>query len=882
MTVDARTTLRTLDVSDRPYRYYSLNAAHSLGIGEIARLPYCLKVLLENRLRDVAMGRGDPADIAAFGEWLQAGCCEREIEFRPARVMMVDVSGVPLAGDLAAMRDAAVRLGGDPKKINPLIPVDFVIDHSVMADYAGSESAVQRNIALEFERNHERYAFIKWVASAFDNLRVVPPGTGICHQVNLERLGRVMWTVEDDTGSLAYPDSVLGMDSHTAMINSLGVVGWGVGGMEGGCAALGEAVSLLLPDVVGCRLSGRPRPGITSTDIVLSVTNVMRTRKLVGKFIEFFGPGVEALSLPDRATIANMTPEYGATMSFFPVDRETLAYLRLTGRDESHLALVEAYCRAQGLFRAADAPPPRFSETLEIDLGAIEPSVAGPKRPQERRSLAQVPTAFSAAHPAKESTTGRQRPSVAHGDVIIAAITSCTNTSNPSVMIGAGLLARNARRRGLRPPSWVKTSLSPGSRVVSGYLEASGLQEDLNAIGFQLTGYGCMTCMGNSGPIDAQLAERIEADDIAVAAVLSGNRNFEGRVHPNARANFLASPPLVVAYALAGTVTKDLSSEPLGTDPNGAPVYLREIWPDPEEIRVSIERYLTPDLFRNRYANFDVGTPEWQAIEGGTGVTFAWNEASHYIRRPPYFDDMRRELAPVTDIVGARVLGLFGDMLTTDHISPIGSIGRNSPAGLYLQSLGVQPQDFNNYGSRRLNHEVMMRGAFANARIRNELVPGVEGSATVHFPSGARMSVFDAAMRYRAERVPLVVVGGSEYGAGSSRDWAAKGPRLLGVRAIIAQSFERIHRSNLVGMGVLPLELPDGVTRHTLGIDGSETFDIRGLEGALTPRMQLTCVITLTDGKRTETRLTMRLDTRPEVEYYRHGGTYNYVLRSRL
>ena len=882
MTIDPRTTLRSLHVSGREYRYYSLDAARSLGLADAGRLPCCLKVLLENRLRDVADGRGDPADIAAFREWLNEGHCDREIEFRPARVMMVDVSGVPLAGDLAAMRDAAVRLGGDPRRINPLIPVDFVIDHSVMVDQASSSDALQNNIALEFARNHERYAFIKWVAIAFDNLRVIPPGTGICHQVNLEKLARVVWTFEDRSGSLAFPDSVLGMDSHTAMINSLGVAGWGVGGMEGGSAALGEAVSLLLPDVVGCRLSGKPRPGITSTDIVLSVTNVMRARKLVGKFIEFYGPGVDALSLPDRATIANMTPEYGATMSFFPVDRETLAYLRLTGRDEAQLALVEAYCRAQGLFRDADSPLPLFSETLEIDLAAIEPSVAGPKRPQERRSLAQVPAAFASAHPSSPIVENGKRNRIAQGDVIIAAITSCTNTSNPAVMIGAGLLARNARRRGLRPPPWVKTSLSPGSRVVSGYLEASGLQDDLNAIGFHLAGYGCMTCMGNSGPVDPELAEAIEANDIAVAAVLSGNRNFEGRVHPNARANFLASPPLVVAYALAGTVTKDLSTEPLGTDPSGVPVYLRDIWPDPEEIRSSISRHLTPDLFRARYADFSAGTSEWRAIEGGSGLTFAWDQASHYIRRPPYFDTMRRELDPISDIVGARVLGMFGDMLTTDHISPIGSIGRNSPAGTYLQSLGVQPQDFNNYGSRRLNHEVMMRGTFANARIRNELVPGVEGSATVHFPGKERMSVFDAAMRYRAERVPLVVVGGSEYGAGSSRDWAAKGARLLGVRAIIAQSFERIHRSNLVGMGVLPLELPEAVTRHTLGIKGDEIFAIRGLEGALTPRMQLRCTIARSDGTRTETDVTMRLDTRSEVEYYRHGGTFNFVLRSRL
>jgi aconitate hydratase len=876
-------TEKTLIVGHRTYRYFSLDAASSLGLGAVARLPYVLKVLLENRLRDVARGRGNPADVDAFGEWLKHGPSNREIEFRPARVMMVDSSGIPLAGDLAAMRDAAQRLGGDPRRINPLVPVDFIIDHSVMVDVAGVPDAARRNVELEFARNHERYAFTKWAASAFDNLRVIPPGTGICHQINLEYLARVVWVAQGGDGDLAFPDSVLGMDSHTAMINSLGVVGWGIGGLEGGAAALNEPVALLLPEVLGCRLIGRPKPGITSTDIVLNVTRIMRTRKLVEKFVEFCGPGLDALALPDRATLSNMTPEYGATMSFFPVDAETLAYLKLTGRSNEHVARVEAYCRAQGLWRDATSPTPAYTEVIEIDLATIEPSVAGPKRPHERRALAEVPKAFASAHPKEQSASvpGTEL-TIRTGDVVVAAITSCTNTSNPAVMIGAGLVARNARRRGLAPKPWVKTSLSPGSRVVTGYLEASGLQADLDALGYHLAGYGCMSCMGNSGPIIPRLADVIEHDDIAVAAVLSGNRNFEGRVHPNARANFLASPPLVIAYALAGSVRIDLANEPLATDAAGQPVYLKDLWPDPAEVRAMIDQYVQPALYRERYQDVGKGTSEWQAIAARDSVTFDWDARSQYIRRPPFFDDTRREPDPVRDIVGARILGLFGDMLTTDHISPIGTIAIDSPAGHYLRDLGIEPQNFNNYASRRLNHEVMMRGTFANTRIRNELAAGTEGSATTHFPSGERVSIYDAAMRYMSEGVPLVIFAGSEYGAGSSRDWAAKGTRLLGVRAVIASSFERIHRSNLVGMGVLPLELPEGITRHTLAIRGDEVIDVHGLEQSLVPRIRLPCTITRADGRKTALSLLMRLDTRSEVEYYRAGGILHYVLRSRL
>jgi aconitate hydratase len=876
---ESSTTLRQLEIRGRRYEYYSLPAAEALGLKGIAHLPYTLKVVLESVLRHHARGSGGEDDIHAIAQWLDSRSSEREIGFRPARVLMVDSSGVPLMGDMAAMRDAMVRLGGDPKRINPAVPVDFVIDHSVMADHTGTPDALERNMQLEFERNRERYAFLRWAEQAFDNLRFVPPGAGICHQINLEYLARVVWTDTREGRILAYPDSLLGMDSHTPMIGSLGIVGWGVGGLEGGTAALGEAVSMLIPEVVGVRLAGAPRAGVTATDVVLAITQTLRTHKLIDTFVEYFGPGIDALTLQDRSTISNMTPEYGATMGYFPIDAETLRFLTLTGRAEEHVELVEAYAKAQGLWRDATTPIPAYTRVIEIDLGEVEPSIAGPRRPHERVPLGEAPGAFRAAFPQAGSEPS---PKVKDGDVIIAAIASCTNTSNPAVMVGAGLLARNAVARGLRPPPLVKASLSPGSRVVADYLERSGLLQPLAELGFSIAGYGCMTCMGNSGGIADEVAAAIEKDGSAAVAVLSGNRNFEGRIHPNARANFLASPPLVVAYALAGSILKDLTREPLGVDRSGTPVFLRDIWPDTGEIRRIVGTTLEPALFTARYANVEAGTPAWRAIEAARGTNFQWDPDSTFIRRPPFFDDMAAQPEPTRDIRGARVLAMFGDMLTTDHISPIGAISPGTPAARYLESLGVGRRDFVSYASRRLNHDVMTRGTFANIRIRNEMTPHVEGSSTRHMPGGEVMSIFDAAERYRAQGVPLVVIGGSEYGAGSSRDWAAKGARLLGVRAVLAESFERIHRSNLVGMGVLPLQFAGGVNRKTLRLDGSETFDIGGLEGALPPRARLTSTITRADGSKETIELTCRLDTREEVEYFRHGGLLHYALRQRL
>ena len=865
MSIDGRATRRSLDGQ---FEYYSLEAAEALGLAGVSRLPCSLKIVLENVLRQHAEGRSDGADITAVAGWLGTRRAEREIAFRFTRVLMPDSSGVPLLGDLAAMRDAMIRLGGDPQRLNPSVPVDLVVDHSVMVDAYGVADAASRNQALELKRNAERYAFLRWGAQAFDRLRIVPPGNGILHQINLEYLARVVWTAD----GVAYPDSVLGMDSHTAMINSLGILGWGVGGLEGGAGALGESVAMLVPEVIGCRLVGRPRPGVTSTDIVLTVTQTLRKHKVVDKFVEYFGPGVAELSLPDRATIANMSPENGATMGFFPVDAETLRYLRLTGRDEAQVALVEAYCKAQGLWRDAGTRPAEFTAVVEIDLSAVEPSVSGPSRPQDRVPLREAPAAFRSLVP---------EPKEKDGDVAIAAITSCTNTSNPTVMIGAGLLARNAVARGLKVRPAIKTSLSPGSRVVADYLAKSGLQDSLDALGFHLTGFGCMTCMGNSGPLPDEVAEAVEQGATAVA-VLSGNRNFEGRIHPAVRANFLASPPLVVAYALAGSVLVDLEREPLGTGSDGKPVHLRELWPSGDEIHRVIDEVLAPSLYRSRYATLLEGTPEWRALKGAAGETYAWSRGSTFIRRPPFFEDMEAKPAEPADIRGARVLGLFGDMFTTDHISPIGVISKGTPAAQYLSSLGVAPADFVNYAARRLNHDVMVRGTFANVRVRNEMTPDVEGSSTVHYPDGTRMPIHAAAERYRAEGVPLVVIAGAEYGAGSSRDWAAKGTRLLGVRAVIAESFERIHRSNLVGMGVLPLQFPAGVTRKTLTLNGDEVIDIAGISGAMAPRSELKCTIARGDGNRHELKLLSRLDTRRDVEYFRHGGLLHYVLRHRL
>lgn len=877
---DATKTLQHLEVGGHRYDYYSLSAAQALGLKGIAQLPHTLKVVLESVLRHSALGTGNPDDIEAVAQWLDRRQSDREIGFKPARVLMVDSSGVPLMGDMAAMRDAVVRLGGDPRRINPAVPVDFVIDHSVMADHTGTPDALERNMQLEFERNRERYSFLRWGAKAFDNVRFLPPGTGICHQINLEYLARVVWTHDDGNGrTLAYPDSVLGMDSHTPMINSLGIVGWGVGGLEGGTAALGEAVSMLIPEVIGVRLTGKPTPGVTTTDVVLTITQILRKHNLIGTFVEYFGPGVDVLTAQERSTLSNMTPEYGATMGFFAVDAETLRFLRLTGRPDHQIALVEAYAKAQGLWRDATTPIPAYTRIVDIDLSTVEACVAGPRRPHERISLAQAPKAFRISYPEKSAPPAAE---VKDGDVIIAAITSCTNTSNPAVMVGAGLLAKKAVARGLAPPPTVKTSLSPGSRVVTDYLDQNGLLEPLAALGFTIAGYGCMTCMGNSGSLADAVATAVESNDVAAVAVLSGNRNFEGRIHPNARANFLASPPLVVAYALAGTILKDLTTEPIGVDPSGTPVYLHEIWPDAEEIRGIIAASLTPDGFAARYRNIEDGTSAWRAIESPDGTTFRWDQNSSFILRPPFFDDMTAMPQPPGDIRGARVLAMFGDMLTTDHISPIGAMSPGTPAARYLESAGIARKDFVNYASRRLNHEVMIRGTFANIRIRNEMTPDVEGSCTRHMPSGERMTIFDAAERYRGEGVPVVVIGGSEYGAGSSRDWAAKGARLLGVRAIIAESIERIHRSNLVGMGVLPLQFAEGTTRKTLKLDGSETFDIAGLADDLMPRSQLQCTIRRSNGSTETIAVICRLDTREEVEYYRHGGLLHYVLRQRL
>jgi aconitate hydratase len=877
MTIDARAAQRELRVGGSAFDYYSIPAAEELGLAGVSRLPFSLKVVLENVLRQHGEGRSDGADIAAVAGWLAARRAEREIAFRFTRVLMPDSSGVPLLGDLAAMRDATIRLGGDPKRLNPSVPVDLVVDHSVMVDAYGTSDATVRNQALELQRNAERYAFLRWGGQAFANLRIVPPGNGICHQVNLEHLARVVWTAERDGRRVAYPDSVLGMDSHTAMINSLGILGWGVGGLEGGAGALGESIAMLVPEVVGVRLVGRLKPGVTATDLVLTLTQTLRRHKLVDKFVEYFGPGVAELALPDRATVSNMSPENGATMGFFPVDAETLRYLRLTGRDEAQVALVEAYCRTQGLWRDAHTPPPEFTAVIEFDLAAVEPSVSGPSRPQDRVPLSEAPAAFR-----KLADQRKASKSLKDGDVVIAAITSCTNTSNPAVMIGAGLLARNAVTRGLKPRPWVKTSLSPGSRVVADYLEKSGLQRSLDALGFQPAGYGCMTCMGNSGPLPPEVDEAIKDGGLTTAAVLSGNRNFEGRVHPAVRAAFLASPPLVVAYALAGSVLVDLASEPLGEDEKGRPVYLRDVWPERGEIDQLIAKTISPALYRERYADIGEGSPQWRALATGKGTTFAWNERSSFIRRPPFFDDMGAEPEKPGDIRGARVLGMFGDMFTTDHISPIGVISKGTPAAEYLTSLGIAPPDFVNYAARRLNHDVMIRGAFASTRVRNEMTPDVEGSATVHYPGGERMPIHAAASLYRKDGVPLVVIAGSEYGAGSSRDWAAKGTRLLGVRGVIAEGFERIHRSNLVGMGVLPLVFPAGVTRKTLALRGDEVIDVVGISGAMAPRSQLDCTITRSDGRRERLRLLARLDTKREVDYFRHGGLLHYVVRGRL
>jgi aconitate hydratase len=872
--MDSFKTRRTLSAGGRSVEYFSLAAAEA-ALGGLSRLPLSLRVLLENLLR-CEDGRSVGADdVRAVASWLETRASEREIAFRPARVLMQDFTGVPAVVDLAAMRDAMVALGGDPEKINPLTPVDLVIDHSVMVDFYARPDALARNMEMEFKRNGERYAFLRWGQTAFANFRVVPPGTGICHQVNCEYLAQVVWV----DGDLAFPDSVVGTDSHTTMVNGLSVLGWGVGGIEAEAVMLGQPISMLIPEVIGVKLSGRLREGITATDLVLTVTAMLRRKGVVGKFVEFFGSGLAALALPDRLTIANMAPEYGATCGFFPIDEETLRYLAVTGRDAGHIALVEAYAKAQGLWRGADSPDPFFTDTLELDLASVEPSLAGPKRPQDRLSLRAASQGFAAG---RVKVKGADFD-LGHGDVVIAAITSCTNTSNPAVMLAAGLLAKKAAERGLSRKPWVKTSLAPGSRVVEDYLEAAGLQRHLDRLGFNLAGFGCTTCIGNAGPLDPPIAAAVDDNGLTVAAVLSGNRNFEGRISPHVKANYLASPPLVVAYAIAGSMTVDLVTDPLGIGADGRPVFLADIWPSNDEIEAAIGATLSRDMFVRRYKDVFKGGPSWQAIATGDAKTYGWDDASTYVKNPPYFRAMSRTPPEkLFDIVGARPLAILGDSITTDHISPAGSIKASTPGGQYLLARGVAPEDFNSYGARRGNDAVMTRGTFANVRLRNEMAPGTEGGVTRHMPAGEAMSIFDAAMKYQAEKVPLVVIGGKEYGTGSSRDWAAKGTFLLGVKAVIAESFERIHRSNLVGMGVLPLQFPAGTDRLGLALDGSESFDVIGLASGLQPRQNLTLRIHRADGRTQEIALLCRIDTLDEIDYFRHGGILHYVLRSLL
>ncbi|MET3662295.1 aconitate hydratase [Aquamicrobium ahrensii] len=888
--LDSFNCRRTLTAGGSEYVYYDLVEAEKNGLAGISRLPYSMKVLLENLLRNEDGRSVTKESIQAVASWLaDKGSAGVEIAYRPARVLMQDFTGVPAVVDLAAMRDGIASLGGDPQKINPLVPVDLVIDHSVIVDEFGTPMAFARNVELEYERNEERYKFLKWGQQAFDNFRVVPPGTGICHQVNLEYLGQVVWTKDEDGATTAYPDTCVGTDSHTTMINGLGVLGWGVGGIEAEAAMLGQPVSMLLPEVIGFRLTGKVREGVTATDLVLTVTQMLRKKGVVGKFVEFFGPGLSNMTLADRATIANMGPEYGATCGFFPVDSETIRYMTTSSRSDERIALVEAYSKAQGMWRDDSSADPVFTDTLELDLGTVVPSMAGPKRPEGRVALEEIPAGFVKAMETeyKKIAEISRRYAVegtdydlGHGDVVIAAITSCTNTSNPSVLIGAGLLARNANRLGLKQKPWVKTSLAPGSQVVAEYLEKSGLQKELDQIGFNLVGFGCTTCIGNSGPLPAPISKTINDKGLIAAAVLSGNRNFEGRVSPDVQANYLASPPLVVAHALAGTVTMDLTKEPLGEDREGNPVYLRDIWPTSVEIQEFIEKNVTRELFARKYADVFKGDENWQKVQAPSGQTYAWDDKSTYVQNPPYFAGMGKGVGKISDIRGARILGLFGDKITTDHISPAGSIKAASPAGKYLLDNGVNVADFNQYGTRRGNHEVMMRGTFANIRIRNHMLGenGREGGYTIHYPSKEEMSIYDAAMEYKKDGVPLVVFAGVEYGNGSSRDWAAKGTNLLGVRAVIAQSFERIHRSNLVGMGVIPFVFEEGTSWASLNLKGDETVEIDGVE-TIRPRQKMVARVTYADGSVKEVPILCRIDTVDELDYYKNGGILQYVLR---
>ena len=908
---DTLNSKKTLQANGKTYHYFDINAVADKGWGDLSKLPFSLKVLLENLLRFEDGNSVTGADIEAVMRWLEQKRSDKEINYRPARVLMQDFTGVPGVVDLAAMRDAIKKAGGDPGRINPLTPVDLVIDHSVMVDKFGNPQAFEENVEIEYQRNRERYQFLRWGQKAFNNFRVVPPGTGICHQVNLEYLAKGVWSSESEDGNTyAYPDTLVGTDSHTTMINGLGVLGWGVGGIEAEAAMLGQPIAMLIPEVIGFKISGKLREGITATDLVLTVTEMLRRRGVVGKFVEFFGDGLADLTLADRATIANMAPEYGATCGFFPIDERTIEYMKLTGRDEDTIALVQAYCKAQGLWRSSSDPDPEFTDVLELDLDDVVPSLAGPKRPQDRVPLTSVKRTFidvvtdtlklndeeisKLEGEGGQTAVGNHEPSggdvpitidgrkhhLSHGDVVIAAITSCTNTSNPSVMLAAGLVAKKAAEKGMNRKPWVKTSLAPGSKVVTDYLNVTGLQEPLNKIGFDLVGYGCTTCIGNSGPLPLEIDKAISDGDLVVASVLSGNRNFEGRVHQSVRTNWLASPPLVVAYALAGTVKIDLASDPLGNDKEGNAVYLKDIWPSSDEIQAELVK-INDDMFRSQYASVFEGDEIWQSLPIPDSQTYDWDSSSTYIQNPPFFDGLTAEMDDVEPVKNARILAMLGDSITTDHISPAGAIKADSPAGHYLQGHDVEPIDFNSYGSRRGNHEVMMRGTFANIRIRNEMTPDIEGGFTKHLPQGEEISIYGAAMRYQNDGIPTVVVAGKEYGTGSSRDWAAKGTNLLGAKAVIAESYERIHRSNLIGMGVLPLQFPEGTDRKTLNLDGTEEVDIPDLNNNLKPGDTIT-VIFRRDGKEQKVPAISRLDTAAEVEYYKNGGILHYVLRQMM
>ncbi len=924
--LDSFRCCKPLKVGSKTYAIYSLVAAEKNGLKGISRLPFSMKVLLENLLRNEDGRSVTKQDLQAFAQWLKTKTSDREIPFRPARVLMQDFTGIPAVVDLAAMRDAVKNLGGDPKKINPLVPVDLIIDHSVAVNHFGTSAALKQNVEDEYKQNQERYQFLKWSQKSFDNFRVVPPGTGICHQVNLEYLSQTVWTRKDKvkidgkvaTMDVAYPDTLVGTDSHTTMVNGLAVLGWGVGGIEAEAAMLGQPYSMLIPEVIGMKLTGKLKEGVTATDLVLTVTQILRKRGVVGKFVEFFGPGLASMSIADRSTLGNMSPEYGATCGFSPVDDETIAFLRDTGRSAERIALVAAYAKAQGMYRTKSTPDPIFTDVLKLELSQVEPSLSGPKRPQDRVPLKDAKASFTMSmdkefnkgsdgsdkvvaqiHPsissapldknfAKAGPGGRRHPvegrnhDLGHGDVVIAAITSCTNTSNPSVMIGAGLLARKAVAKGLTVKPWVKTSLAPGSQVVAEYLDKSGLQKDLDKLGYNVVGYGCTTCIGNSGPLAPEISKTINDKDLVAAAVLSGNRNFEGRINADVRANYLASPPLVVAYALAGSMYSDVAKQPLGVDKKGKKVFLKDIWPTNREIAAVTRKTINKQMFTRKYADVFKGDSLWRKITVKGGLAFAWDKKSTYVQNPPYFVGMTRNPAPLSDIVDARVLALLLDSITTDHISPAGSIKVDSPAGKYLVDHKVKPIDFNQYGTRRGNHEVMMRGTFANIRLKNQMVPGVEGGVTIHYPSKQRMTIYDAAMRYQQDKVPLVIFAGKEYGSGSSRDWAAKGVNLQGVRAVITQSFERIHRSNLIGMGVLPLCFEEGTSWQTLGLKGDEQVTIRGLHGEIKPRQKMMAEIVASDGGLKRVPLICRIDTLDELDYFKHGGILQYVIRQLL